>query len=210
MSFINWIIEKLSDIGMWFCDLAVESWDAFYIPNVIGNLFYDIHGFFVGLAWDFVDFNEWVDSTVDRLGDILSWSNIRSLIRQWLPDLEDVIDWWDRWWVWVGQEIDDWWDSVRYTVLDWIDDARDYAWLLVRNVENWLDNLQSSWDYFRVTTLPNLADWSGVDSLIDSWFRTFTPFWEGWQDVRTSVVEFISDPLGWLYNKLDEFFERFW
>jgi len=210
MAVINWIVEKLSDIGMWFYDLALASWDIPLLPNIIGNLFYDLHGFFVGLAWDFVDFGEEVDDIIDKLGDILSWSNIRSFIRDWLPDVEDVVDWYYRWWDKVIDEVDGWWSSTRYTVLDWIDNAKDYAWQLVRNVENWLDDLQDSWDNFRTLTLPNLADWSGVDGLIDSWFKTFTPFWEGWQDVKDSVIEFFSDPLQWLYDRLDKFFERFW
>ena len=232
MWFIQWIIRRLSDISMWFYDLAAECWDAFYVPDIIGYLFYDIHGFFVKLAWDFVDFDDWLEWARDEIYDILSWSNIRSLIRGWLPDIEDLVDWWDRWWVWVGQEIDDWWSSTRLTVRGWIDAAiasleggwEDWVSFWNNTWPQWtefLNNLKAAWDNFWSVTFPTLVSftwlttwWNSrltdIQALINTAFTLRESFWAGWQELRDSVLEFFADPLKWLYDRLEDFMDRYW
>lgn len=228
MAFMDWIIERLGDVSGFFYDIYREVLDWVYPFWLAADFFYNLHLLFNGLAWDFYDFANWVDDVVDELRDILSWSNIRSLIRGWLPDLEDVVDWWDRWWVWVGHEIDDWWDSTKNTVQGWIHYAEVRISDWIDSLERALTTLQAAWNDFKdripaldelwlwftawwANVLENLIDWGAltgtqIDSLIDSWFKSYEPFWAGWQDVRDNVIEFLTDPLTWLQDRFTDWF----
>ncbi len=228
MSFLNWIVDDLNSASEFFYSIYLEVLGWVWPFWLVAEFFYSLSQVFNWLAWDFADFAEWVYDTVDQLGDILSWSNIRSLIRGWLPDLEDVVDWWDRWWVWVGQEIDDWWSSVRPTVQGWIDIATQgfselvAAWDTFWNITwpelvNKLSTLKADWDTFWTTIFPSLVDftWLGIwwDSrvedvlnLIDTAFVTRGQFWEGWQEIRDNVLEFFADPVEWLWTRFTDWF----
>jgi len=181
------------------------------------DFFYELCYWTNKVKWRFEDFSEDMDDIVNQLGDILSWSNIRSLIRSWLPDIDDLIDWWDRWWVWVGEEIDEWWYSTRTTVQGWIDIGDQWLKGLIDDAEAWLVDLQAAWDNFRTITLPDLLDLSGlitwwnttvsdVQALIDSAFTARESFWSGWLDVKDSVIEFFNDPLEWLWQRFLDWF----
>lgn len=228
MSFLNWIVEDLNTASDFFYDIYREVLGWVYPFWLAAEFFYSLSRVFNWLAWDFSDFAEWVYSVVDALATILSWTNIRSLIRGWLPDLEDVIDWWDRWWVWVGQEIDDWWGYTKNIVQGWIDSATEgfsdlvVAWDTFWNITwpQWtgkLDTLKADWDIFWAVTFPTLVSftwlttwWTStmveVLNLIDTAFTLRESLWAGWQEIRAQVVEFFADPWEWLLAKFTDWF----
>ena len=210
MSFLNWIVEDLNAASDFFYDIYREVLDWVYPFWLAAGFFYDLSRVFNWLAYDFADFAEWVYDTVDKLGTILSWSTILSLIRSWLPDLEDVVDWWNSWRIWVFQEIANWWSFTQTAVQGWIDTATQG-----------LSELITAWDNFWTVIFPTLVDFTGlatwwtatmgeVLNLIDTAFTLRASLWEGWQEIRNQVVEFFADPLEWLYSRFEEFFERFW
>jgi len=210
MRFMDWIIEELWDIAEWFYDayhIVKDWWSPF---NLLATPLYAIYGRFKWLAEDFYDFREWLEWVLDLLGEILSWTYIKSLIRSWLYGIEAVIDWFLSWTYWVRQEIADWWSGILPYILDYIDSV----------VEGWEDFV-TTWDTFWRTIYPTLVsfDWLGVwwnsrlldvQDLIHTAILDIEGSLAGWQEVRDSVFEFFADPFQWVYNKLDEFFERFW
>ena len=232
MSFMNRIVSRLRDVSDWFYEVFLEVRGWVWPFYLIADFFYELSYLFYYLANYFSDFGDWVDDIADQVADILSWSNIRSLIRSWLPDIEDLVDWWDRWWKWVGEEIDDWWRDKKHDVWGWIEEAEDWLKGLIGSVETALNTLKAAWDDFKgkIPSIDNIIAWFGnwwalilaqiitwgaltatqIDTLIDSWFKSYEPFWAGWQDWRDKVIEFFTDPLQWLYNRMDEWFERFW
>jgi len=210
MYVIDKIAEYTGEIADWFYEVYLDIYDWVWPFYKAADWFYDLCYSTNKIKWRFEDFSEDMDAFVDDLEDILSWSNIRSLIRSWLPDVEDAIDWFTDRWYWFQDEISDWWNDKVNDVKDLIDTATEG-----------LDNLLEAWDNFWRSTLPNLVNftWLGIwwqsrlleiDTLIGSWLASFAPFWEGWQEVRQEVVDFFADPYQWIYDRLDEFFERFW
>jgi len=118
--------------------------------------------------------------------------------------------WFRSWTTWVGQYIAEWWPTILPHILGYVDKA----------VEG-LADVAATWDNFWTNIFPTLVSfdrlttwWNSrlldIDALIDTWSKDLAPFWEGWQEIREEVTNFFADPLQWAYDKLDEFFERFW
>ena len=143
MSFINSIISWLKDIEDHFYWAYQEVYDWVYPFWLLAYPLLNASRGFGWLAYYFSQFNTWLVWAEGELGDILSWSNIRSLIRGWLPNIEGIIDWWGRWEMWVRQEIEAWWASVESSVLGWITSATQG-----------LDTLKSDWSNFWATIYP--------------------------------------------------------
>ncbi len=204
------IIELFNSVSssLWSIYYQISGW--IFPFNLISTPFYLLSQFFSFLGWRFSDFFTWINTLSAKVINILSWNTIWSYILSYIPNLEQVRDWFYYWRDWVLQEITGWWHSTTSTVLGWIDIAKQWSkdwidWLSIK-----IDNLQVSWGNFATITLPTLASYTDVNALIRSWLLDYSPFWEGWQDWRGKVTEFFSDPEQWLYDKLDEFFERFW
>jgi len=232
MAFMQWIINRLVDISEFFYDLMLEVWDWPVFGYPVGLLFYSIHSIFANLAWDFVDFDDWLEWALDEIRDILSWGNIQSLIRGWLDGIEDLINWFADWWYWIRQEVDQWWSAVSVTVLGLIDiavqglsdlrEAWDNFWnVLLPAINSQLQLFTANWVNFWVNIFPTLVSftwletwWNDrlleVDSLIDSTLRDWFPFYDDLVGLWDDIKAFFTDPLQWAYDKLDEWFERFW
>ncbi|GAI32766.1 unnamed protein product, partial [marine sediment metagenome] len=133
-----------------------------------------------------------------------------SYFRDWFEFAEDAWNWvrhaWDR----VTNIVDDWWLATSSTVGSWIAAATEG-----------FDDLVEAWDTFWRITFPTLVsfDWldiwwddrlTDLQALINTAIQELAPFWEGWQEIRESVLEFFSDPYQWIYDRLDEWVERFW
>lgn len=232
MRFLDWIIEELEDIADFFYDLYRETRDWPDWAGFVSDFFYGIYGRFKWLTRWFGDFNEWVEDTVDRLRDILDFGDIWSLFRTWFEWAEDA-------WYWVRYAfenvldvITEWWPSILNIIKDYIAIAVEgLTDLLATWDEFWtvtfpswtskLDDLKATWDNFWVTIFPDLVSftwletwWNSrlldIQSLIESWTLTLAPFWEGWQEIRDTVLEFFADPLKWLYDRLEDFMDRYW
>jgi len=210
MTFMNWIIDLIWDTSEWFYEAYKEVRDWVYPFSLLEYPLYAITWNFRDLAEAFYDFSEWVEDTIDWLSSILSWSNIRQLILGWIPNLESIALWFLSWVDNIKQVISDWWAAQLPYILDYIDAA-------VGGLEDFI----ATWDNFWTVIYPSLVSFNwlttwwntkllDIDALINSWFVSFTPFWEGWQEIRNEVTNFFADPLQWFYDKLDEFFERFW
>jgi len=228
MSFMNYIVQRLNDASDWFYDLYREVLSWVYPFWLAAGPLYQLCSIFNRLAWNFYDFGQWVDAAADKLEDVLSWSYIRSLIRSWLPSLEDVIDWWHSWTYWVRQRIDEWWYYTKNIVQGMIDWAAQGLRDLIDDAQTWLARLQSSINDL-IGMLPGISEltawfshwwgnilshltswWSNrvleVQGLINSAFTAREPFWANWQDVKDKVIEFFSSPLDWLMDHFTDWF----
>lgn len=232
MSFMIWIIEELENGEEFFYDayqVVKDWWPPF---DYLKYPLYGLYGVFKWLVEGFYEFYQWLDWAEGRLDDILTWLNLRNLIRGWLVGIEDAIDWFFNWTTWVGQYIADWWPGILPYILTYIDNAVEGLGDLVEiwdtfwtiTFPNWTTELLrvgSELSDFFTTILPTLVNFSwlntwwqstllDIDALIRSWTTSLQPFWEGWQEIRDSVFEFFADPLKWLYDRVEDFLDRYW
>ena len=193
-----------------FADMTLWCWAHDPPFGFLGDFFLEIYDLLTDLHYGLWQFAQDYESLWEGIVGILTESDIYNLLWTWLTYAEDA-------WAWVLNSVQNvtdiisgWWSTILPYIIGYVDMA----------VEG-LDWLLSMWDNFWYNTLPNLIslDWLTiwwdsklleVDTLIGSWLTAFSPFWEGWQEVRQEVTNFFADPLQWIYDKLDEFFERFW
>lgn len=232
MPFLQSIIGWFQDASNYFYNLYL---DVFYwiIPfNAIAPFFYSLCLVFNGLAWQFQAFNYWVSNVQKILANILSWATVQSYIRSWLSGIENVIAWFSNWWSNVWNEIGDWWSTTYPVVQGWINSAKQLLQTQINSFSSWLASLQADVQEL-LAALPSLDEilawfgnwwgnilsrieawWNekllGVNRLIESTLRAWFPFYDELAGLWNDIKLFFTDPLEWLYTKMDEFFERFW
>ena len=220
MRFMNWIIEELNGVSDLFYSIYLEVHDWPWPFWLASSFFYSLCTVFNWLAWDFSSFAEWVYDVAARVAAILDWDTIWGYLTSWLPNLQDVSDWFYDWWGNVGDVVSDWWDSVKYTVKGWIDiatqglDTLIAAWddfwsVTFPQWTNTLEGLASDISNFFTVTLPTLFDigyveqwWVGkfgeVTSSIETAFKEHEPFWAGWQEIYKQFASFFENPFDWI------------
>ena len=208
--FIGSIIQAFNDASEFCYSIYRETLSWIFPFWLIAPPFYSLSIIFNRLAWSFHDFSLWITEVTDKLPFGFDFSLIWTWIIEKVPNLSEINTWFDNWRGYVSNLLSEWWLTTKTTVQGWIDIVKDWAWLWIDYLSSRLDSLQASWDNFVTVILPTLPNWLSIDSLIKSWFTEYAPFWQGWQEVRNDVINFFSDPLQWLYDRLDKFFERFW
>jgi len=119
-------------------------------------------------------------------------------------------------------------NSISNTISALISDVRNWAAAQLNNARDFLTGLisdLSAWSVAQLNTLrdaiTNLLDWASlwqwitswwndrlkdIQALFNSWLNEWSPFWEGWQDVKQDVITFLNDPLEWLWAKFADWF----
>lgn len=169
---------------------------------------------------------DWIEIAIDWL---LEWINYfiswGEALYAWAVDLrQEVIEWFDKLtadiqdvWSWLSTQISAWWGELALwwadkttIILGWIDAATQG-----------FSELKAAWDSFWTQTLPSLINiswltswWRGklpdIKSLIDSTLLEWFPDYNNIRDTLLDVKEFFIDPLKWLYDKLENFMDKWW
>jgi hypothetical protein len=193
----DWFSDRLTDIGDWLWSLLTPI----------------------------AQFGDFADDVWSKVQNIFTPDMVLQAIKGWFPWLEGVGAWFGNIGDWVTTVISSWWLTVTTTVKGWIDVAVEgLSKLKVSWGDFWsitwpewmtkFNGLATAWDTFFVTTLPTLFDvkyaeewWKGKAinfmAIADSQLRERFPFYD-------ELALFFKDPGQYVYDKLDDFFERFW
>jgi len=152
-------------------------------------------------TWTMAEFNtvrEWVLALISDIEAITPTilNNVRDFLLSAISDLE----------AWTVSQV----KSIGDALFSMITSVRNWTTAQINNLRDLLDNL---------ITLDMVIAWvtpwwndrlKDIQDLFSSWLKESAPFWEGWLDVKDTVVEFFTDPWQWFYDRLEDFFERFW
>ena len=228
MWFVVSIIERLSEARDWLWDayLEVRDWifPFYYLQYPLYGLYVAFH--YLVFYWD--AFSNWLTWANTMLGDLPTVWTFWVYFQEWFEAG------WNAW-TWVINAIgniwsiiDNWWTATMVDVQSWINEAKQWTRL-------WIDYLQGQVDELRVMiqdipgAIPDLSiiwawftDWTGnvlsvitswwsgalleVQALINSAFTVREDYWSGWQELRSQVTEFFSDPLTWLEQRFTDWF----
>lgn len=188
----------VSFLNRWNFD--VFTWKV-YIGDVVEN------AVDWALSWINTTYNwatsayNWARDAWDRAGRF--WNDLTTWVNQELAPI------WNRlqtWW----SDLYEWWSGWLSYIKDLINHAREYALDRIKDLLSYVNKWVTAWDAFRIGVLPGLARTidirDAINSFQNSWRDLFT-FWANWRD---QVINFFQDPLQWLYDRLEDFFERFW
>jgi predicted PurR-regulated permease PerM len=150
---------------------------------------------FVGqlAAW----WEEFRQEVIDFFTEIPKWLNE---LWQYFLNFADTFAGW----------ISDWWDGIFETVKDWVLTVVDKLKEIVTDIGDTLERWVTTVENFFTQVLPELAHKLDVLDMIKSFFEPWRDLLNFLSEVAADIGEFFSDPLAWVYNKLDDFFERFW
>lgn len=204
------IIQFFNTASDFFYLIYRETYDWIFPFSFISEPFYALCLLFNKLAWAFYYLGEWLDAIVDQIALLLTWDNIKAFILSWIPDLPNIIEWFADKAKWVTDIITTWWSGKL---------AELTIWWESQLIE--LRAMKELWDTFWTVTLPYLLSfqwledwWQGQLIELGAWWqgqlRELLFFYNEFVELWDGIKEFFADPLQWLYNKLDEWFERFW
>ena len=232
LSWIGSIFSFVGDISDWFLSAYQEVSDWIWPFYFLQYPFYGLYRIFKDLLTPIATFWLWAEDIATKVVSVFTSDGILGLIQWWFPDLGSVIEWFIGRWNWFISAVGDWWDETKETVLGWIDIVKQWFLELIDAVAKDLAQLWAKlqWFFDNLMTLDEIIqwwkDWLGrvaaalirwgfitvldVGSLIISAFLEREDFWAGWQDMRGMVTDFFADPVDFIFNKIDEFFERYW
>ena len=217
----DWLFSAYDEVRGWVSPFHYLSTPLFYIWIAFDRL-----------VIYFSYFNDWVTDTATKLTTILSYANISSYFSYYFDAAAAAWSWVANSWWNVTNIINSWWSSAQYTVLAWIDDAKYWLQTQINSLNIWVSNLQASINEL-LALIPSISEiiawfsnwwslilaaiisWGGlpaalIQDLINSTLRLWFPFYDALAGLWNNIAEFFADPLDWIYNKLEEFFERFW
>ncbi len=107
----------------------------------------------------------------------------------------------------------DWWDAIWGPWLTYLENLISEARGVAYNAWNWVSNVNT----WIIDKLNPIYTWIG--SILQNYvtkvsladlFKPVQEFMDFWLMVKDEMVAFFTDPLQWVYDKMDEFFERYW
>ncbi len=195
---------------LWLTDLFI-NWAMFWYGQIwplsyLWNVFDAMSDWSTAIATICYDAIMPWNTFISDLANIWYWVNRLA----WLDSLRDLI-------VNAAYVVQNWEYNVRLVINSWWGSASSGIQALINAAIAPLNAVKVAWDNFWTNTLPtlarvvDLAAWGNslltqAQSLINAAIATAAPFWAGWADIRTTVLEFFADPLEWLWGKFTDWF----
>jgi len=220
------ITDVFNSIGSWFFEIYLEVYGWVWPFWMVADLFYKLAELFISLAGHFQNVWGIIEIIVRRINELLDWDTIQSYLLGYVPNLEDIRDWFYYWTFYVGGEITSWWTSTMVEVQGWIDIATEgidtlrASWSSFWNITfpQWtssLDTLRADWDNFWTVTVPtfvsqfDLDTWwqsrlTDLDNLMNTKLRDWFPFYDDLTQLWDSIAEFFVDPFDWIKSHVIE------
>lgn len=204
-----WLRSAWNTLGIWVEEVGkwarneAQSWTR----NVTG---WALHGWY--------NFSGWIDSIGIRLGDGMVWwkqTAVSALdaLYNWLPpEIRGNSQSWGallNYWI---QKAKDWVVATYHTYITWGTNA--WAWVIATGgrLKAWWDLAHGLLDEFRanptgfiIARLGNTWAWLAwfVNNAIDFYANL-------WSYHARDLAEFLADPAGWIYSRLETYMERIW
>ena len=200
------------------CWLLLERWIDWQINLARSQTEQAIRNFTGRALHNFATISAWVEDVWLKVGVGRTWfaSNLTEAVNWVAGKLpEGIKQGWQSW--------DSWLDGLGERVKQWVrtqyDNARAYAigayaWVLDRGeaLSRWQDSVSGFLDSFRANPAGVVAAWLG-----DTWARlaTFSRsalqyYYNLWGRHATTLSEFLADPLGFLYDRVEDYLCNKW
>jgi len=232
MWFLEKIIEWLDSIAGYFYSAYETVADWIFPFNLLATILYYIYYAFATLARYFVAFNDWADEIARKLAEQLNIETILSYLRTFIDYATLAWEWVQNAASYISSRLNEFWISIRPLILAWIENIRQALQAQINELATFYEQIRQNiaeilkqlpplselWAWFKdwwAHVLHPLTSWwheklKEIQSLVFSWLKEMFPFYNELVELWNEIKKFFADPLQWLYDKMDEFFERFW
>ena len=173
------------ELESFFQDVADLFWDAYY------SLF--------RFARSLEDFEDYVKAAIDKVDIIISYvlDELSDKVKDFFDSLQDI-----------NRKVSELWGKlhdVPEMIGNWLDEYTRTLWKLVEDyvtdfvtafTSSGSDLLDGIHDYVNSLAIELLSDIAAPVNLVNQWFQ--------------DIEDFFNDPWTWLWEKLDDFMERYW
>jgi len=207
---INFIIIIFNSIAGFFLSVYQETSSWIWPFNLVSGIFHAVAMAFFSLTTAFASLGDWILAVSNQIASFITQATLWQLLAVPIQWAQSAWNWVLNAWNNVVGIIDNWWLVASSQVKDWIGIAGQVFQTLLNALTLSLDSLKAEWTDFTSKILPNLADLVGIAGLIDSTLKVWFPWYDTLVLFITEMGDFFADPLQWIYDKIDEWFERFW
>lgn len=210
MWFLDSLIGWFGKLSEWFYT-AYQEVNGWIVPfRYLATPLYWLYDAAWWVTYYFGWFNDWVSDIAAKVVNFLSGSEIWDMLATPINYAFKAWWWIEDAWGTVSGWIDVWWENTQLTVETWISTASNALSLLIGNLSTLHNTLRTEWDAFWSYTLPTLLSWSDMTSFVYSTLLAWFPFYNTLVAIWSDIESFFADPSDWIYNKLEDFFERYW
>jgi len=179
--------------------------DAIY--HLLGNIKYG-----------YTRFSDWLTAIRGRVGSWVPWwtttlaAGMEFLHSLFPLDIRDgIVSWYDKFVAWYNAAIS--WAQTRYEATRvWV--ANTGSWLVsgYNTVRDWYDCSWGWLDDFRYNIYARITAWLGPPwyFLAGAWWELQNFYNTVWVPYRATLHDFLADPLGWLYDRVEDELVRRW
>lgn len=190
----------------WSTNVAYACYGTWPLPRLLGDWFYNTGSWFWDLYLGCLNLASWYQNLLYNISQFVRAIDIPGIMSSWINQLNNIWAWFSNWWGQVTGVINTWWSATWYSVTSYVD-------MVVNSFRSWADSqlqsistrLDSVRDSMRLKADKEYVD-TKVSGLLSSWADLFN-FWGSFSG---QVIMFFVDPLDFIYNKLEDFFERYW
>ncbi|GAJ02753.1 unnamed protein product [marine sediment metagenome] len=210
MNAIGRIVEYLNSITHTFYNAYLETRGWIYPFSLVAGFFLTLSTISNSIAWQVYSFYTWVDEVTGKIGKILSYENIASHFKSFLNSTSEALGWVRGAFKNVISIVDTWWEETKLTIWSRIDIAKEALQSRINALGKTLGTIQETISSLKalIPTKSEVLTW--ITSLIDTRTKELKPFWDGWLEMKSQVVEFFTDPGKWFMDRIEGWVERFW
>lgn len=205
----SWLRAAWAALGHWIGEVGTDARDQ-AASRARGWIGYVLYGYST--------FSQWLDSMHLRLGSGLPWwtqSAMEGLgkLYGWLPpEIRLGLQSWSALWDSIVQRAKSWVQATYNLAISLGGQAWGWVIQAGNRLDTWYQAAHGTLDEFRSNPGPFiLARLGPTWDLLRAFAFTALPFYVGlWGSHASDLSNFLSDPAGWIYDKLESYLERIW
>jgi len=195
-----------------------SDWVARAADNVARPLVDAVSNLLGSLAHSYTTFSSWLEALRGRVGTwIPDWtSNLATglnYLKMKLP--QSIFSYpytWDSIWEDIKTAVKDWARSIYDAAKDWV--ANHAPWVIdwINFLATWYDAVGVWINTFKNDPYGTVAGWLGVAWIAWTGIRVdIVDFYNTvWSPFKVTLHDFLADPLGWMYDRVEDELIRRW
>jgi len=204
-----WLRAAWHALGRWIEEIGNDS---------LSRAADRVRGWIGWVQYGYSNFQQWMQSLHLRLGSGMVWWSDTAIhgldkLYRWLPpEIRQGYTSWGQLWDGIFQRATDWVKATYNLAISLGSQAWGWMVHVGNRLDGWYQAAHGTLDEFRANPsafiLARLGPTWGV---LTGFALSALPFYVGmWGSHASDLANFLADPAGWIYGKLESYLERIW